>query len=191
MAFFRQHRAYGIQNDDPHWLTITDFNLNEYGAGQHVVQEWQKHCKYLELWLPSDEELRRRWWRSMLIAFVQRNLKKRGLPKHSFYEWGKEDYIIEQRYPWLRDLWVRQRVRLTAFLPPIEVLRKRWWYGKRHDMCMRWIGGRVRYIPPRFRFGWFLASLVWCRHKECWKLRTNVVFNLCLILFLLYLIIYL
>ena len=172
-------------NNDPEWLEITDHNLDEYNAHQNIVQAWKKHSHELRLWLPSDEELLRRWWRLMFVCFVQRSLRKNGYPKHPYKQWGTEEYILN-RYPFLRELWYKQRLKLMAFIPLIQTLRKRWWMNKRHDLCKRWQRDRTRKVKRRLRMERVLGRLLWCQHKRCWLLRINLLIALFVISILIY-----
>ena len=181
--------GHGIHNNDPEWRRITDFNLDEYSNADWVVDRWKEHAKSLEVELPDDEELWRRYWRLIFTTFVQRTLKNNGQPKHYYRNWGTEEYILNNVYPWMKPLWLTHRVKLTASLPTVQTLRKRWWYNKRHDCVMRWKGGRKRHPRHKIRLDTVLGKALWCRHRECWKLRFLLLFYAIVILFLIYVLI--
>ena len=178
----------GVHNNDPEWRTLTDYNLNEFfHIDGEVIERWRKKIKELELTLPNDEELLRRWWRLKFHDFVRKTLKARGFAKHHSKKWSTEEHMINSVYPWMRDLWFVERVRLSGLMPSMPKLRRSWWMQKRETAHLKY-KARGEKQRHHLRLDVVLSRLLWCRHRECWKLRAIVLLQLIVVLSVIYIV---
>ncbi len=173
-------------NTREEWLEPTIDFIDVFNPTPLILYVWKRHLKYLRKVLPTDEELRRRWWRRRFRAFVHRMLRKYGYSPHPYNEWGTDEYILGV-YPWMRPLWIQDQQRLTIFMPLIETLRKSWWTQKRLKFGYRnGILDRKERVLRHVNLAQIIERLVWCEHRECWAFRLNVVIVVIVLSILLY-----